>query len=167
VSKRCGDVFVSLYHLTDLPQFHCFSTSVQVNWILPVLGHWRKCKPAGTMVKDAEGGQTMSKGRWIALSIVGLIAVFFLAYLLHYISGINSDYEAETTDGRLIFQQACASCHGVQGEGTFKGKPLAGLGLPVDYIKDAVTDGRGAKMPAFPGIHGEALEQLAQYVNQL
>lgn len=109
----------------------------------------------------------MGKGRWIALSIVGLIAVLFLAYLLRYISGIKSDYVAETTDGKLIFQQACAVCHGVQGEGTFKGRPLSGRGLPVEFVKEAVTDGRGAKMPAFPGINGEALEQLARFVNRL
>ncbi len=72
-----------------------------------------------------------------------------------------------TGDGAAVYSQACAVCHGARGEGKGGlGNPLRGRALPPAYIKEVVRRGRN-KMPALPHIQGEALENVARYVNRL
>lgn len=74
--------------------------------------------------------------------------------------------------GKEIFDETCATCHGLNGEGTKTGPSLIGVGAAaVDF---QVSTGRmpaqnpGAQMPQKPPvIQGEQVRQLSAYVASL
>ena len=71
-----------------------------------------------------------------------------------------------STEGRLVFEQACAKCHGPQGEGQ-SGRPrLRGRGFAPALVREMVVHGKRA-MPRFPNIREKALSNLARYVSRL
>lgn len=79
--------------------------------------------------------------------------------------------EAEFQQGKQIFFQRCAGCHGVLRKGA-TGKPLTPditLGKGTDYLKVFITYGSPAGMPNW-GTSGELTEQqvdiMARYVQQ-
>jgi len=69
------------------------------------------------------------------------------------------------TDGVELYDIACASCHGPQGEGLF-GTALAGTGLTKAKIRGAIIRGRTRSgMPSFKGqFTDEQLQILVDYV---
>ncbi len=69
-------------------------------------------------------------------------------------------YRPTTTDGRTIYREACASCHAVP---PATGPNLVGMRLTPEKVAQTLDRG-GKKMPAFPGIQGEARRNLIQYV---
>ncbi|GAB4504980.1 MAG: hypothetical protein Fur0043_19750 [Anaerolineales bacterium] len=72
------------------------------------------------------------------------------------------------TDGAELYQIACASCHGVYGEGMF-GLPLLYGGVPDNKIRSNVLRGKlNSGMPSFDGkFTSEQLEALVAYVAAL
>jgi len=80
--------------------------------------------------------------------------------------------QQDIAKGKEIFDQTCATCHGLNGEGTKTGPSLIGVGAAaVDF---QVSTGRmpamnpGAQMPRKkPVIQGEQVNQLAAYVASL
>lgn len=80
--------------------------------------------------------------------------------------------QQDIAKGKQIFDQTCATCHGLNGEGTKTGPSLIGVGAAaVDF---QVSTGRmpamnpGAQMPRKkPVIQGEQVHQLAAYVASL
>lgn len=75
---------------------------------------------------------------------------------------------AEANDGKVLFQQRCAACHGEEGKG--------GIGLPLsrqpvmesltdDYIRKTIRSGRpGRIMPAFEEMADADVEAIVTYM---
>ena len=106
--------------------------------------------------------------RWIL--VMGLVGVAGLTFLVvSLVQGIPSPedaYRPNTVDGRIIYLEACAKCHGAQGQGTALAPPLRGRSLKREKILKQVKSGTG-RMPKFPNITAEALDDLISYVNRL
>ncbi len=72
------------------------------------------------------------------------------------------------TDGAELYQVACASCHGVNGEGMF-GKELVNSGLPENKIRSNILRGlKNSGMPSFAGkLTPSQLDALVAFVTSL
>jgi cytochrome c553 len=68
-----------------------------------------------------------------------------------------------SADGRIVYDEACARCHGPVGNGKGGNPRLRGRDLARDLIRIRVQSGYRA-MPRFPNIRGEALKNLAAHV---
>ena len=69
------------------------------------------------------------------------------------------------TDGAELFEIACSTCHGLNGEGLF-GKEIANSGLKDNKIRSNILKGRlQSGMPSFEGkFTGAQLQALVDYV---
>jgi mono/diheme cytochrome c family protein len=67
--------------------------------------------------------------------------------------------------GELVFQEACASCHGDGGSGGGIGPALAGRGLDIAAVKAQIEGGSGA-MPANL-VDGQRLADVLAYIAQI
>lgn len=104
--------------------------------------------------------------KWVVVSFL-VFGGALVVLLLIFQNPEQEEAILTTGDGLAIYSQACAACHGGRGEGRRElGNPLRGRALPPAYIKEVVRRGRN-KMPALPHIRGEALENVARYVNRL
>ena len=72
------------------------------------------------------------------------------------------------TDGAELYQIACSTCHGLNGEGLF-GKEIANTGLKDNKIRSNILKGRlQSGMPAFDGMFTDTqLQALVDYVVSL
>ena len=108
----------------------------------------------------------ISRKKWsIVMAVVVLAFVGVLLFLSLY--GGQDNYRPMTNEPEVIFHQACVRCHsekGVGGQGI--GPRLAGKVVPPDEVREHVQKGKG-RMPRFPNIRGEALENLAGCVHGL
>lgn len=108
------------------------------------------------------------KPRWmLAMGLVGVAALTVLVVSL--VQGIPSPedaYRPNTADGRIIYLEACAKCHGAQGQGTALAPALKGRSIEPAMIRKQVKSGTG-RMPKFPNITLEALDNLLLYVSKL
>ena len=76
---------------------------------------------------------------------------------------INIPIAPDVSDGQELYDIACASCHGLAGEGLF-GPAVVGSGLQARKIESSIIRGRERSgMPAYEGQLTE--EQLAALVN--
>lgn len=97
----------------------------------------------------------------MALVILGFVGVLIVLSLF---GGVDH-YTPTTDDPAVIFQEACARCHGERGVGDEGiGPRLAGRRDSVEEVRERVIEGEG-RMPRFPNIRGAALENLAVYVH--
>ena len=105
-------------------------------------------------------------GKWVVASFL-VLGGALVALLLIFQNPEQKETLLTSGDGLAIYSQACAACHGERGEGRRElGNPLRGRALPPNYIKEVIKRGRN-RMPALPHIRGEALENVAEYVNRL
>ncbi|MCY3823101.1 MAG: cytochrome c [Nitrospinae bacterium] len=105
-------------------------------------------------------------GKWVVVSFL-VLGGALVVFLLIFQNPRQEEALLTTGDGAAIYIQTCAACHGERGEGRNElGNPLRGRALPPAYIKEVIQRGRN-KMPALPHIQGEALENVARYVNRL
>ena len=105
-------------------------------------------------------------GKWVVAAFV-VLGGAFVVFLLMFQNPRQEETLITTGEGAAIFAQACAVCHGARGEGKGGlGNPLRGRALPLAHIKEVVRRGKN-KMPALPHIQGEALDNVARYVNEL
>jgi ubiquinol-cytochrome c reductase cytochrome c subunit len=79
---------------------------------------------------------------------------------------------SEPPQGPLLYQRACASCHGNQGEGTFRGPTLIGVGAAsADYwLRSGRMPLRDPDQPAErrpPAFSEAEIQQLVTYVARL
>jgi mono/diheme cytochrome c family protein len=103
----------------------------------------------------------------LAMGLVGVAALTVLVVSL--VQGIPSPedaYRPNTLDGRIIYLEACSKCHGAQGQGTALAPPLRGRSLKPERIWKQVESGTG-RMPKFPNITAEALDNLSIYVTEI
>jgi mono/diheme cytochrome c family protein len=95
--------------------------------------------------------------------VLGLISTLVILSML---GGVD-DYQPTTDDARVIFQEACARCHGERGVGgNADGPKLSGGRSSLEEIQRQIAEGDG-RMPRFPNIRGSALQNLTRYVNSL
>ncbi len=93
-----------------------------------------------------------------------LIGISLLTLTLTGCSDVN-DYKPEGgLDGKAMFSQACASCHGESGNGKF------GFLLKIseseesaEEIAEKISSG-GTIMPAFPNISQDEAQSIAHYL---
>ncbi len=105
-------------------------------------------------------------GKWVVVSFLALGGAF-VAFLLVFQNPERKETSLTTGDGGTVYARTCAACHGAHGEGKGGlGNPLRGRALPRAYIKEVVKQGKN-KMPALPHVRGEALDNVAGYVNRL
>ena len=105
-------------------------------------------------------------GRWVAAAFV-VLGGALVVFLFIFQNPRQEEALLTTGEGAALYTQTCAACHGERGEGRRElGNPLRGRALPPAYIKEVVRRGKN-KMPALPHIQGEALENVARYVNRL
>ena len=69
-------------------------------------------------------------------------------------------YTPGTTDGQTIYREACASCHAVP---PAVGPNLVGMRLTPEVLSKKLDAG-GKGMPKFPGIKGEARQNLIKFI---
>jgi hypothetical protein len=72
----------------------------------------------------------------------------------------SSSYKPQSRDGGTIFMEACRPCHAGPSS---PGGSLAGRGLTERQVVARLKSG-GRGMPAFPGIRGEARDNLVRFV---
>lgn len=102
-----------------------------------------------------------------ALAAAGVVGA--AALVVSWVGGTpapQDDYTPATVSGRVVFQEACVKCHGIDGKGTALAPLLKGRSLPPERIRSQVESGSG-RMPKFPNITGEALRDLAAFVHRL
>lgn len=98
-----------------------------------------------------------------AILVMGFVSVLIVLSML---GGVDN-YTPTTDAPAVIFQQACARCHGEKGLGDDGiGPRLAGQREEMAEVLERVQEGHG-RMPRFPNIRGRALENLAAYVHDL
>ncbi len=69
--------------------------------------------------------------------------------------------------GRTLYRDACAGCHGQQGQGQV-GPSLHRLGDPDAKIARNIVNGFPPRMPAFKGQYGDAqIKALVAYIQSL
>jgi mono/diheme cytochrome c family protein len=86
-----------------------------------------------------------------ALGVAGALGVSVL---------LACGYTPSTTDGQTIYREACASCHAVP---PAIGPNLVGMRLTPEILSKKLDTG-GKGMPKFPGIKGEARQNLANFI---
>jgi ubiquinol-cytochrome c reductase cytochrome c subunit len=80
--------------------------------------------------------------------------------------------DATPRPGPLLYQRACASCHGNEGEGTFRGPTLIGVGAAsADYwLRSGRMPLRDPEQPAVrrpPAFSEAEIQQLVMYIARL
>ena len=70
----------------------------------------------------------------------------------------------DTVDGKLVYAQNCAACHGTNGEGG-KGRKLVGsAALQNEQALRGVILNGGTAMPGFPQLQGAQLDALVKFM---
>ncbi len=94
-------------------------------------------------------------------SALGLLA---LTLPLTGCSDVN-DYKPDAgLDGKTLFSQACADCHGDSGAGKFGFLlKIAGTDESTEEVVEKINKG-GFIMPAFPNISQEEAQSIALYL---
>jgi len=103
------------------------------------------------------------------LSVLGVLLVMIFVFVLVILSMLGGvdNYTPSTNNPEVIFREACARCHGERGlGGSAIGPRLTDLGESLEEVKKQLEEGHG-RMPSFPNIRGQALHNLATYVNGL
>ncbi|MFG3440589.1 c-type cytochrome [Nonomuraea sp. NPDC047897] len=110
----------------------------------------------------------------LALALVGMVYAAFVQASKPADAALASGKVDDVAAGKSLFQVHCASCHGLNAEGTSTGPTLIGVGAAaVDF---QVSTGRmpaanpGAQMPRKPmaaWVTPEKIKQLSAYVQSL
>ena len=103
-------------------------------------------------------------------SVIVGSALIALTMLLFGFSGVDAqgatDDPARVDAGQAVYTASCATCHGADGMGTSRGRPLIGVADQGDRARhiESVTDGRGG-MPSFGGsLSAEEIEDSVSFV---
>jgi len=129
---------------------------------------------------DAQIWHSISQGRRAAMpGWADVLSSEKIEHIVGYVVSLNEDRlpvssPVDISDGRALFTEHCASCHGAKGGGNQE------LGVPnltddiwlyggdKAQIADAITNGLNGAMPAFEGLLGRSeLLAVAAYVKQL
>jgi mono/diheme cytochrome c family protein len=108
----------------------------------------------------------MGRGwRPLVVGALVVVATFVLAQFAVFEPSSATDAGVSAGDfyrGGILFEESCASCHGVTGEGGGPGPRLAGAGLDAAAISSAIEQGRGVMPPAL--VSGQDRADVVAYV---
>ena len=96
--------------------------------------------------------------------MLGAAVVIFIFQLQKQQTNPNLDFAWQQIT--TLYNQQCALCHGVSGEGVGSFPALQDRNLPLATIKEVIQKGSGDMQP-FPAIKEPLLSTLANYVHQL
>ncbi|MBD3225143.1 MAG: hypothetical protein GF313_10470 [Caldithrix sp.] len=100
--------------------------------------------------------------RWLPFII--LIVAVLISGTYFFLRTGDSDYTPQTDDVRMIYREACAQCHAIDGSGSGLLYPAFNShNLSIDQIKQAIQQG-DFMMPAYRKIKGDTLQELARHV---
>ena len=104
--------------------------------------------------------------RFTALVLmIGGVAMFVAAGQLGA-TAQGADDPGQVAAGQAVYEASCAGCHGADGEGSSRGRPLTGIasqGERATHVA-SVTDGKGG-MPAFgERLSADEIDQAISYV---
>jgi mono/diheme cytochrome c family protein len=100
--------------------------------------------------------------RWIPFAMLLVAALISAVYLV--LTGQTRSYRPGNPDPAVIYQEACAECHGKQGEGRGWFYPALGeKEISREDVAEIVRDG-AFMMPAFPQIPDTTLLRLSSYI---
>jgi len=104
---------------------------------------------------------------WRPLVVGSLVvaATFVFAQFAVFEPSASTDTGAAGGDfyrGEVVFERACASCHGPGGEGGSPGPRLVDSGLDAAEIASTITQGRGVMPPAL--VSGGEQADVVAYV---
>ena len=109
--------------------------------------------------------------------VVGLTAVMALISLITLLVGLvgatsataqsAADDPAQVEAGMAVYEGNCAGCHGIDGEGSDRGRPLTGIAMQeadrgVHFT--SVADGKGNMPPFGDRLSAEEIDQAISYL---
>ncbi len=98
------------------------------------------------------------------MPFIGLIAIVIISSVYLFFTKQQSVYVPQTANPAQIYHEACASCHGEQGQGTGLFYPaLKEEDFTQETIRKYITQGE-LFMPAFSHIRADTLDSLIQFV---
>lgn len=74
------------------------------------------------------------------------------------------DLQSNVENGAELFNQNCASCHGVNAEGG-SGPDL--VGMEIGHVVEAIQNGVGYSMPSFPELDDQDIADIYGYLESL
>lgn len=100
-----------------------------------------------------------------ALSLLLITGAFGLAEVYHKRKGVAKDStEVAATDGKGLFEQKCAMCHGNDGKlGLSGAKDLTATTMDITSIKEVILKGKNMMAPV--SVSEEEATSIAEYVN--
>ena len=100
------------------------------------------------------------------LLFFGLLVALSITIIVFY--QIQSRPPVTIVSGEVLmfYDENCARCHGVTGDGADEYPPLVDNGLSEEEIKTILLEG-GGEMPAFSNIGEPLFSQLAAYISKL
>jgi mono/diheme cytochrome c family protein len=100
--------------------------------------------------------------RWLPFILLIFLAALMSVFM--FLVGREDPYRPRTGDPGIVYQEACARCHGASGEGSAILYP--GLARNRDNPEEvtAIVREGATFMPAFPNIPDSVLSGLADYV---
>ena len=89
-------------------------------------------------------------------------------------SQVSSAVAPNSDQGKAVYEQNCALCHGKEGQVTNAGKSIGTKDLRItdvqrlsdDKIREQITEGRG-DMPSFASLHEAEIDSLIRYIRTL
>jgi len=100
--------------------------------------------------------------KWIPFAILLITALISAVYLI--LTGQTRSYLPQNADPAVIYQEACAECHGKQGEGSGWFYPALGeTEISREEVVEIIRQG-AFMMPAFPQIPDTTLLRLSAYI---
>lgn len=101
--------------------------------------------------------------KWIPLILILTIVIISLINLFFF---TEDPYRPTTDDPQIIYYEACASCHGDEGNGVgFLYPPLRTDTLSVVEIENIITMGSW-RMPRFYNIKNDTLATLVKFIHE-
>ena len=100
----------------------------------------------------------------VLIAVAGLLLFSYGAHGQANAQGTDDPAQAEA--GATVYAASCAGCHGDEGNGSDRGRPLVGIAGQGDRATHitSVTDGKGG-MPAFgERLSAEEIEQAISFV---
>ena len=102
--------------------------------------------------------------RWIPFAMLLFTALLSAVYLV--LTGQTRSYRPGNPDPAVIYREACAECHGKQGEGNgWFYPPLGEKEIRREEVAEIVRNG-AFMMPAFPQIPDTTLLRLSAYIRE-
>ena len=100
--------------------------------------------------------------RWLPFGLILIVGLVLFVYMLTNRS--SSIYVPDTENPAKIYSEACAGCHGTNGQGSGLFYPALNTEKMIQAEVNRIIQEGSILMPAFRNIQGDTLQQLVKYV---